>query len=96
MNIGLYVLANANIPALDADFIQLGREVIDVILDLAQHTESFKMGGADFSSTMPLFKSIMELGAQRNRKVAALSTYKAVMDGKQMRENELYPQEVEA
>jgi hypothetical protein len=96
MNIGLYVLANANLPMLDADFIQLGREVIDVILDLAQHTESFKMGGADFSSTMPLFKSIMELGAQRNRKIAALSTFKAVMDGKQMRENELYPQEVEA
>jgi hypothetical protein len=42
------VIQNAVVPSVDGDFLQIGREELDVILDYAQHLAAFKQGGAEF------------------------------------------------
>lgn len=93
MNVVLFLCANASLPTADGDCIVLGQEVIDAILDYAQHTASFKMGGADFQATMPLFEHIVKLAAQRNAKIAAMSTFRDVLYGRVNREEQENPKE---
>jgi hypothetical protein len=51
---------NAPLPVNQMDFIQLGRDEMEAVLSYAQHIASFKMGGLEFSSTMPLFKKFLD------------------------------------
>lgn len=88
MNISLYTVANANLPALDTDTIQLGREVMDAVIGYAQHTASFKMGWSEFAQTMPLFRAIVQLAAKRNAKVRAMSTFRDLLYDRAIREDE--------
>ena len=55
----LQVVANAPVPSLDTDPIQVSRDVMDSILDESQHLALFKMGGAEFLSSLALHKSFM-------------------------------------
>lgn len=50
------VVENAPIPANDADFIQVARDDLDVVLGYAQHLAAFKMGGSEFTDTIPLLE----------------------------------------
>jgi len=93
MNIELFMLGSAPLPSNDGDCILLGREVIDVILDYAQHVASFKMVGQEFSSTMSLFQSIVKLAAKRNAKILAMASFKEVLYGREDREDEYTPKE---
>jgi hypothetical protein len=93
-NITVYVVASADLPVADTDTIQLGREVMDAIIGYAQHTASFKMGWAEFSATMPLFKAIVQLAAKRNAKVRAMSTFRDLLYERAIREDEQVAREV--
>ncbi len=94
-NIELFMLSSAALPVQDGDPVQLGQEVIDVVLDYAQHTAMFKCGGKEFSDTMPLLESIVKLAAKRNAKIAAMSSFKSILYGREDREEEIAPREVE-
>ena len=54
------VVENAPIPVNDADFIQAGRDDLDVILGYAQHLAAFKMGGTEFTSTISLLERFLK------------------------------------
>jgi hypothetical protein len=54
------VVQNAPIPTNDADFIQVSRDDLDIILGYAQHLAAFKMGGAEFTSTFPLLERFLK------------------------------------
>jgi hypothetical protein len=69
------VLENAPLPVNDADFVQVGRDDLSVILDYAQHLAAFKMGGADFLSTMPQFKRFMTQAQIYNAKLKELGEF---------------------
>lgn len=84
--ITLFMLANANVPVNDSDPIQLGREIQDALLDYAQHTLSFVMGGAEFAATLPLMQSIIALAATRNSRIKSLSIYRDAMYGTAQRQ----------
>lgn len=60
------VLQSAPIPADDNEFLQIGREVIPIILDYAQHYLSFKLGGNEFFSVMPMYDGFMQSAKERN------------------------------
>ena len=47
-----------NAPLLDVTntYVQVSRDDFEAVLNYAQHTASFKMGGAEFASTTPLLK----------------------------------------
>jgi hypothetical protein len=55
----LTLLGNAPQPSADGDFVQVPRDVLDVLLDYAQHIASFKMGGQEFQATIPLYQNII-------------------------------------
>ena len=60
----LTVVGNAPQPSADGDFVQVPRDVLDVLLDYAQHIASFKMGGAEFKATMPLYQNMIRYAVE--------------------------------
>ena len=52
VGVSLSLVGNAPIPTADGDYIQLSRDVLDAILDEAQHLAMFKHGGAEFQESL--------------------------------------------
>lgn len=67
--VGLTVVANAPIPASDGADIQVPRDVMDAIIDEAQHLALFSMGGAEFHASMALHKSFVMAAVNQNRRL---------------------------
>lgn len=93
-NISLFVLANANIPLSDTDCVKRDRSVMDAIIGYAVHCGLFKSGGEEFASSMPLLTRIVELAAQRNIKIQALSTFRKMLYQTAQREDQIAPKEL--
>lgn len=69
VTVTLSMIGNAPIPAADGDFIQVSRDVLDVILDEAQHLAQFKHGGKEFSDSIALHKNFIGAALQTNRRL---------------------------
>lgn len=69
VSIGMRVIANAPCPAADADEIQVPRDVMDAILDEAQHLALFKMGGQEFKESLALHQSFIHMAADKNSRM---------------------------
>ncbi len=69
--ISLSILRNSPIPAIDADFLQIGREQFDIILDYATHLAMFKCSGVEFESTFPLLERFMSISMENNNRLSA-------------------------
>ena len=82
------VIRNTPVPVLDADFLQIGREQLDSILDYAEHLAAFKMAGAEFAATVRQSNNFLLAAMQYNWRLAAAATY-AVPTRDQVR-RELY------
>jgi hypothetical protein len=66
----LSMVGNMPVPVADGDFIQVSRDVMDAILDYAQHLASIKMGGFEFSeSTRTLYKNFIQSAVQTNSRL---------------------------
>lgn len=89
--ISLLVVANAVLPPLLSTCIMVGNEVMQVILDYAQHVASFKMGAKEVEDTMPLFRNMLLLASERNAKIKALSSFREIMYGYAGREDSVSP-----
>lgn len=59
ISVALTLLGNAPQPVAQGDYVQVPRDVLDVLLDYAQHIASFKMAGAEFEATMPLYQNVI-------------------------------------
>lgn len=70
-SITMDVVRNAPLPVNPADFIQVGKEYIDYVLNYAQHLLSFKMGGAEFAYTQPYLQEMYTAALQYNAKLRA-------------------------
>lgn len=71
-NVGvtLSLVGNAPIPATDAAFVQLPRDVLDVILDEAQHLAMFKCGGFEFAeSSRTLHANFLKAAVATNKRL---------------------------
>lgn len=77
----LQVVENAPIPANDAAQLQVARDDLDCILDLAQHLAAFKQGGAEFTATIPLFQRFLQQSAIYGAKLDEIAEFtKAIGD----------------
>jgi len=65
----LSLVGNAPIPTSDGAFVQVGRDVMDSILDEAQHLAMFKEGGAEFKSSMSLHEGFIAEAMNTNRRL---------------------------
>jgi hypothetical protein len=68
-SVGMTVVGNAPIPASDGAFIQVPRDVMNAIIDEAQHLALFKMGGAEFTASMTLHQSFVGAALKQNRRL---------------------------
>lgn len=57
---------NMPVPVAGADFLQVGRELYDVILDYAEHLALFKSQGVEFEGTFGLLNNFVRLALQHN------------------------------
>lgn len=73
------VVQNAPIPVNQNDFVQVGRDDLDIILDYAQHLAALKLGGAEFLSTMPLFNRFMAQASIYGLKLSEIGEYMSVI-----------------
>lgn len=92
----LLMCANATVPTLDGDFVQLGDEILDTVLDEAQANAMQKCGGLEAQQAGELHGNIVKLAAQRNAKVRAMACFRDILYGRTMRENAITPMEVAA
>ncbi len=67
--VDMTVVGNAPIPANDAAEIQVPRDVMNAIIDEAQHLALFKMGGSEFNQSMALHKSFVEYAVNQNSRL---------------------------
>lgn len=69
------VCQNAPVPTLLTDFIQVPQDCYDSVLDIAQHLAAFKLGGAEFLATVPLYQRAQRKAAQYNGKLAEMGFF---------------------
>lgn len=77
--VGLTVVANAPIPVDNSDLVQASRDVLDVILDYAQHLASFKQGGSEFMATKELVKNFALAAQTTNARLEALGLFRDIL-----------------
>lgn len=71
----------ALLPALNVggDFIDIGDEEVNRILDYAHHTLTFKEGGLEFEATLPLMGSFVSAAGLGNQRLLGVSIFKRNM-----------------
>lgn len=67
--ITLTMVGNAPIPANDAAFVQAPRDVINSILDYAQHLALVKIAGDEFEEAEPLYQGFVEYAMRTNARL---------------------------
>jgi hypothetical protein len=88
-------LVNFPVPVADGDFLQIGREFYDVILDYAEHLAAFKMAGAEFEATSKHYERLVTAAQQQNARWRAQSVLpgdlsnRARRDSRQVRSRNL-------
>jgi hypothetical protein len=87
----LDVLRPAPIPAVDGDFVQLGQEELNALLDYAQHIATFKEGGVEFEATKRNKDNFLTLAGNQNDKLNALEFYREWMEPQSDKEEERTP-----
>lgn len=78
-SMSLMLVANMDIPASDGAFVQVSRDVMDVILDYAQHTAMFKSAGMEFTSTKSLLDGFFVAASETNKRIAKLGLFANVL-----------------
>jgi len=69
------VVENAPVPFLVSDCVLLTVDLVDVILDYAQHLASFKMGGEEFKETFALYDRFIKQALLYSSKLGAQSAF---------------------
>lgn len=72
-SITIDIVRKAIVPTAPDDFIQIGPEYIDTLLDYCVHLATFKQGGEEWESTNTLFKGFIDTAVMYNRRLKAES-----------------------
>lgn len=85
----LQVVQNAPLPSVDANPIQVSRDVLDVILDYAFHIATFKESVKDIMDSMPLFDNFRTAAAGISEHLGELGSFLDVMKSYGRRQEEV-------
>jgi hypothetical protein len=69
------VVENAPIPVADADQVQMGRGDYDAVLDYCVHIAMLKVGGQEFTATLPLFERFLKQASIYGLKLREIAEY---------------------
>ena len=75
------------IPTAPTDFVQIPRDVADVILGMAQRIATFKQMGFDFTQTDYLEKDFYRAAAATNKRMLELGIFNDILYSAGMKEN---------
>lgn len=70
ISITLTMVGNAPIPVADGDFIQAPRDVLDALLDYAQHLAGWKIGGDEAFEEEPQYQQFVQYVMSVNSRLA--------------------------
>jgi hypothetical protein len=78
-SIGITCLGNA--PLLDAtgQFLQVSRDSLDTVLDLAQSLASFKLGGGEWKAALELEERAIKFCAAENSRLKSLGSFSDIL-----------------
>jgi hypothetical protein len=85
------LVRSAPLPVLTTDYIQVGYEELQYIVDLARHILSFKLGGEEFQTTFPLYDNFQEGAQQRSGILGFQARYLKDLFGVPARQENLVP-----
>jgi hypothetical protein len=68
-SVTMVMVGNAPVPATDSDEIQVSRDVLDAVLDEAQHLAMFKDGFSDLEQSMALHKNFIRIAVETNSRL---------------------------
>jgi hypothetical protein len=90
------VIKNAPLPVNPGDFVQLGREELDAVIDYVEHLAWFKVGGNEFLGTVPLYQNFQRLAAVYNETLKATIAEVEPMGDRAARQDVLEPRRAPA
>lgn len=93
-SIRLDVVQNAPVPVNANDYVQVGREELDVIFDYSEHLAEFKIGGGEFIDTAYLYDNMLRLAGVYNERLLAQVDYAKAMSNRAQREEVLRPRRI--
>ena len=93
-SVALDVVQNAPVPVLPGDFIQVGREELDVIVDYCVHLADFKEGGGEFLNTTGYYDNMLRLAGVYNERLHAAVDFEDAMGSRAIRDESLVPRRV--
>jgi len=83
------VVRSAPVPLTTNTLLQVGPEELPYLFDYCRHILSFKLGGAEFTATMPLYDNFLAGAKQRNSILTAKSEYLTPLFGQSRKEADL-------
>lgn len=92
-NVGvtLSLVGNAPIPTADGGFIQVSRDILDAILDEAEHLALFKHGGMEAKQSISLHQNMIKMALDTNRRLRESGIFAETFRPPVSRENEAQP-----
>lgn len=96
VGVTLVVVGNAPVPTADNQEIQVPRDVMDAILDYAEHLAQFKRGGSEFTQSLDLYKSFLQTAQRWNSRIRASGIFPTTLRTEQPRDEIQAPRFTEA
>lgn len=87
----LDVVRKAEVPTLDSDFIQVGREHLDAIIDYCEHLAMFKCGGQEFANSLPNADNFLRVAVEYSSHLRAQAVDMDKMMGQSSYETSVRP-----
>ncbi len=79
------------IPQMGSSWIQVGQEILDVIIDYAQHLAQIKVGASDLNDTMGLYENLVKVAAVTNDRLRAQANNFDVLSDRSLRGEKTHP-----
>lgn len=90
------MVANAPVPSADAEPVLVTLDVLDTLLDYAQHLAAFKMGGMEFMQTMPLYENFLNRCALSYSRLGEQGEFQKLLWQRSQMEEALNPRYADA
>lgn len=78
-SVSLYGVVKAPQPVLDNDFVDIGREDLEHVLDYVEHLCAFKEGGQEAEAATEMLQSFLKAAGERNSMLMASSRFRGWM-----------------
>lgn len=84
------LVRNMPVPVADGDFLQIGNEKLNTILNYAQHVASLKLGGAEFQATLAYYQEFLKAAVLDNNRLNASAFLRKLLDQPAQNQERLY------